>query len=434
MGIQHLLRGAGRVHKTAAGVFGGNELDPTGAQCVSFALAQKGSPSRHYLLLGTSHPPPGARLCVQLPFSCPQGFLLFSLLPCPLSHGSCRRKPGASNESQRAERAREGSCELICQRSTEETETATTSSCPPASTGAAELQPCIPLSKATPYSRQSPNTSARRHSPKEGLTATCTPALGKAARAFPAQPLPNRKIPLRVSSAQQEEEPATHGRLEHELPGSRSTLAPGRRLPRAARSGTRLYRTRAAPLPAGDTTSFERFAVSTRRQPSAARVPSPVQRGLLACSAHSSAGPARSCGTPGTRSHSHSTKPTAGTGRSPGLQPSRAQSDTGCRAWQRPSAPAEPVPAGATSRAQPPGAGSHRTKGHGDTGRAHRRCCGTRQRWLSSAEAVPDRDTKSSCGVFHWQTSVWEGCQNVDIYRVSHASDFSKNPLNSVTS
>lgn len=149
MGIQHLLRGAGRVHKTAAGVFDGNELDPIGAQCVSFALAQKGSTNRHYLLLGTSHPPPGARLCVQLPFSCPQGFLLFSLLPCPVSHGSCRRKPGASNECQRAEHAREGSCELILQRSTEETEQRP----PPAA-----LLPAPELLNSSPASR-----SQRQH-------------------------------------------------------------------------------------------------------------------------------------------------------------------------------------------------------------------------------------------------------------------------------
>lgn len=249
---------------------------------------------------------------------------------------------------------------------------------------------------------------------------------------MPAQPSPcqTTKSPSESAVPSQRRNLRPTDGSSTSFPAAAAPRAPGGHLPRAARSGTRVYCTRAAHLPAGDTTSFERFAVSTRRQPSAARVPSPVQRGLLACSAHSSASPARSCGTPGTRSHSHSTKPTAGTGPSPGLQPSRAQSDTGCRAQQRPSAPAEPAPAGASSRAQlSPGAGSHRAKGHGDTGRAHRTCCGTRQRWLSSAEAMPDRDTESSCEVFHWQTSVWEDCQNLDIYSVSHASDFSKNPL-----
>lgn len=64
MRIQNVLRGAGRVYKTAATVFAVNHLDSTGDQRVSFVLAQKGSINRQYLLLGISHPLPGARLYV----------------------------------------------------------------------------------------------------------------------------------------------------------------------------------------------------------------------------------------------------------------------------------------------------------------------------------------------------------------------------------
>lgn len=151
----------------------------------------------------------------------------FSLF-CPLlSRTHCltpAQKQGKSNTCQRAEHAREGSYKLILPALRRANgKKANISKWP--SCQAQELlnsESCIPLSKRIPDSRQSPKHFHQKAQLAQKGTA-CHVHFGKAAHAFRAQSMLNHKIPLGVSSAQQEEKPANHRSLEHVLPGRQST-------------------------------------------------------------------------------------------------------------------------------------------------------------------------------------------------------------------